>query len=58
MSSPDTVFGMPLATYTLVHVLISLVGIASGFVVLFALIAGKQLEGWTALFLAVSCRRS
>jgi hypothetical protein len=38
----------------LIHVLISLVGIASGFVVLFGLIAGKRLDGWTALFLATT----
>ena len=38
----DTVFGMSLGTYTFVHVLISLVGIASGFVILFGLIAGKS----------------
>src|SRR5438034_5503141 len=58
MSSPDTVFGMSLATYTLVHVLISLVGIASGFVVLFGLVAGKRLEGWTALFLPTTVATS
>ena len=46
------VFGMTLATYTLVHVLISLVGIGSGLVVLFGMLSGKRLDGWTALFLA------
>ncbi len=54
MSSPGTVFGMSLATFTLVHTLISLVGIASGLVVLFGLVAGKRLEGWTVLFLATT----
>ena len=58
MSSPETVFGMSLATYTLVHVLISLVGIASGLVVLFGLVAAKRLEGWTALFLATTVATS
>ena len=38
----------------LIHVLISLVGIVSGFVVLFGLIAGKRLNGWTALFLTTT----
>jgi hypothetical protein len=38
----------------LIHVLISLVGIVSGFVVLFGLIAGKRLDGWTALFLTTT----
>ena len=58
MSSPETVFGMSLATYTLVHVLISLVGIASGLVVLFGLVTAKRLEGWTALFLATTVATS
>src|SRR5437016_14283932 len=38
-------------TFTFVHVLISLVGIGSGFVVIFGLLAGKRLNGWTGLFL-------
>jgi hypothetical protein len=41
-----------LKTFTLIHVVISLVGIGSGFVVMFGLLAGKLLNGWTALFLA------
>ena len=40
-----------MSTLTLIHVLISLVGIVSGFVVAFGLLAGKRLDGWTALFL-------
>ena len=43
--------GMSLSTFTLVHVVISLVGIVSGFVVLFGLLTAKRLDGWTALFL-------
>jgi hypothetical protein len=43
------IFGMTL--FTFVHVLLSLIGIFSGFVVVFGLISGKQLSGWTALFL-------
>lgn len=43
--------GMSLSTFTLVHVLISLVGIASGLVVLYGLLSGKRLDGWTSLFL-------
>jgi len=58
MSSPETVFGMSLATYTLIHTLISLVGIASGVVVLFGLVVGRRLEGWTALFLATTVATS
>jgi len=47
-----------MTTYTLVHVLISLVGILSGFVVLFGLLAAKPLRGWTALFLATTVATS
>ena len=36
------------------HVLMSLVGIASGFVVLFGMITGRRLSGWTAIFLATT----
>src|SRR5438132_13735315 len=43
---------MIFVTFTLVHVLLSLTGIFSGFVVTFGLLAGKRLSGWTALFLA------
>jgi hypothetical protein len=45
------VFGMPLATYTLVHVIISLIGIGSGLVVLFGMFTAKSLPALTALFL-------
>jgi hypothetical protein len=37
--------------YTIIHTLISLVGIFAGFVVLFGLLAGKRLNGWTKWFL-------
>jgi hypothetical protein len=43
--------GMSLSTFTTVHVIISLVGIVSGFVVLFGLLSGKRLNSWTGLFL-------
>jgi hypothetical protein len=38
--------------YTLVHVVISLIGILSGFVVLFAMFKTERKDGWTILFLA------
>ena len=40
--------------FTLLHVAISLVGIASGFVVLFGMIKNRRLEGWTTVFLATT----
>src|SRR5437870_12895208 len=52
------IFGMTTSTFTVVHVLISLVGIGSGFVVIFGLLAGKRLNGWTALFLATTVATS
>jgi hypothetical protein len=42
---------MILHIYTIIHTLISLVGIFTGFVVLFGLLAGKRLNGWTKWFL-------
>jgi uncharacterized membrane protein SirB2 len=46
------ILGMSVATFTLVHVVISLIGIASGLVVLFGLLGTRTSGGWTALFLA------
>jgi len=40
-----------LQIFTLFHVILSLIGIATGLVVLFALIKSKQLNGWNAWFL-------
>jgi hypothetical protein len=48
------VLGMSLETFTLAHVVLSLVGIASGLIVLFGMIGAKRLDGWTALFLATT----
>jgi hypothetical protein len=45
------VFGMSLATYTLLHVIISLIGLASGYVVVVGLLSSQRMPGWTALFL-------
>jgi len=42
---------MTLETFTLVHVVISLVGIGSGLIVMYGLLTAKRLNGWTALFL-------
>lgn len=43
--------GMSLATFTLVHVIISLVAIVSGLVVVFGMLSAKRFDAWTALFL-------
>jgi len=52
------IFGMTTATFTLVHVVLSLVGIFSGLVVTFGLIAGKRFDGWTAVFLITTVATS
>ncbi len=43
-----------LAIFTLVHVVLSLIGILSGFVVVFGLLTAKRLDGWTAVFLSTT----
>jgi hypothetical protein len=48
------ILGMSLSTFTLVHVLISLVGIVSGLLVVYGLIKGKRFDGGTAIFLATT----
>ncbi|HLK20768.1 MAG TPA: hypothetical protein VKT81_17570 [Bryobacteraceae bacterium] len=45
---------MILSAFTLFHVIISLVGIASGFVVVYGLLSSKRMDGWTALFLSTT----
>jgi hypothetical protein len=47
-----------LPAYTIIHVAISLVAIAAGFVVLFGMISNKPLDGWTATFLATTVATS
>lgn len=48
------VLGMSLSTYTLIHVIISLAGIGSGFIVMYGLLNSKRLDGWTAIFLTTT----
>jgi hypothetical protein len=43
-----------MATFTLLHVLISLAGIGTGLIVLYGLLTGKRLDGWTAIFLVTT----
>jgi hypothetical protein len=45
---------MSLATFVLVHVVISLVGVASGLVVMFGLLGSNRMSGLTALFLVTT----
>jgi hypothetical protein len=45
------VFGISLSAFTTIHVIISLVAIATGFIAVFQMIANKPLGLWTAIFL-------
>jgi hypothetical protein len=48
------VLGMSLSTFTMLHVIISLIGIVSGLVVLSGLLGSKVMPSWTALFLVTT----
>src|SRR6267142_6020747 len=52
------IWGMTLATFTEVHVALSLVAIAVGFVVMTGLLGGRDRGGWTALFLVTTVATS
>ena len=45
------ILGMTTATFTTVHVVLSLIGIAAGLLALYGLLHGKLWAGWTHLFL-------
>jgi len=45
------ILGMSLATFTQVHVIISLIGIVSGILVMFGLLGSSRKPGMTAIFL-------
>jgi len=52
------VWGMTLATFTEVHVVLSLVAVAAGFVVMTGLLGGRDRGEWTALFLVTTVATS
>jgi hypothetical protein len=45
------ILGMSLATFTMVHVIISLIGIVAGIVVMFGMLGSNRMPGLTAIFL-------
>src|SRR6266480_7304376 len=49
---------MILHIYTMIHVLISLIGIFTGLIVLFGMLAGNGLDGWTKWFLMTTVATS
>jgi hypothetical protein len=48
------VLGMTLQAFTVIHVLISLFGIASGVIVVYGFLTKRRLNGWTAIFLTTT----
>jgi hypothetical protein len=52
------ILGMSLSAFTQLHVAISLIGIAAGFIVLFAMLASRTLPLVTALFLITTALTS
>ncbi len=52
------ILGMSVATFTLLHVLISLAALASGIVALAAMIAGRPPALWNGIFLAMTAATS
>jgi hypothetical protein len=52
------ILGMSTATFTLFHVVLSLIAIVAGLVVIGAMVRAKQAEAWTAFFLATTVATS
>jgi len=47
-------WGIPTPLFLEIHVVLSLIGIVSGFFVLYGLLSGTASRGWTAIFLATT----
>jgi hypothetical protein len=52
------IVGMSVAAFTLFHVILSLIGIASGLIVLLGMLGGKRMPALTAIFLATTVATS
>jgi hypothetical protein len=48
------ILGLSTHAFTVVHVIISLIGIASGLIVVFGMLGSRRLGNWTALFLLMT----
>jgi hypothetical protein len=48
------ILGVSLSTFTVVHTVLSLIGIAAGLVVLIAMFSARRVPGWTVVFLATT----
>ncbi len=52
------ILGMSIAAFTTLHVVISLIGIATGFIVAFGMISARRLPAMNAVFLATTALTS
>jgi hypothetical protein len=52
------ILGISIASFTLFHVVLSLIGIVAGLIVMAGMWARNRLDGWTALFLATTVATS
>jgi hypothetical protein len=52
------IWGMTTATFTLVHVVLSLIGIGAGLMVMVGLLSGRLPQGWNTLFLVTTVATS
>jgi hypothetical protein len=52
------IWGLSTSTFTLIHVVISVIGIVTGFMVVGGMLAGKRLDALTAVFLATTAATS
>jgi hypothetical protein len=52
------ILGMSIQAFTILHVVISVIGLVTGFVVLFGLYGSHRLPGWTGLFLLTTALTS
>lgn len=48
------IFGIGITTFTLIHTVLSLLGIFAGLVVAGGLVAGKRLDGWTGVYVVTT----
>jgi hypothetical protein len=51
-------WGIPTGLFLQIHVVLSLIGIASGLIAMYGVLRGKLSAGWTALFLATTIATS
>src|ERR1700742_554231 len=54
MGESIMILGMSLSTFVFVHVIISLIGIAAGFIVMFGMLGSNRMPGLTAIFLLLT----